>query len=134
MPQSRFYVKEITVTYTEKPADLMNIDGYIDESVKLKVSGIVKPSEDMNNEQISTIAAYTSKLTDKIVEETDKSQIVKDQEKDPDTNVLTGVSFEAKTDEDKAKDAREYASNLSVADKAAMYQVIMMYYQQQKCG
>ena len=132
VPQSMFYVKGDNGIYTEKPADLMNIDGYVDESIKLKVSGIVKPSEDLSNEQISTIVAYTSKLTDKIVEETDKSQIVKDQEKNPETNVLTGVSFEAKTDEDKAKDAREYASNLSVTDKAAMYQVIMMYYQQQK--
>ena len=132
VPQSAFYVKNDSGNYAEKPADIMNIEGYVDNSIKLKVSGIVKPKNDSSTEQISTIAAYTSKLTDKIVEETDKSQIVKDQEANPDINVLTGVGFEAKNDEEKARDAKEYASNLSIADKASMYQVIMMYYQQQK--
>ncbi len=132
VPQSAFYVKNDSGNYVEKPADIMNIEGYIDNSIKLKVSGIVKPVNDSSTEQISTVAAYTSKLTDKIVEETDKSQVVKDQEADHEINVLTGVGFEAKNDEEKARHAKEYASNLSVSDKAAMFQVIMMYYQQQK--
>lgn len=127
VPQSRFYEKKENGTFGQKEADLLTIQGYIDESIHLKVSGVIKPGEDLNTPLIDGLAGYTSALTDLVVEETDSSEVVKAQEADPEINVLTGVEFEAADNAAKARDAKDYASSLSTVDKASMYQMIMLY-------
>ncbi len=127
VPQSRYYEKKDNGTFGQVEADLMNINSFIDESIRLRVSGIVKPGENLSVDLIDGLAGYTSALTDLVVDETDDSEVVKAQEADPDVNVLTGVRFVAEDDAAKAKDAKDYASSLSVSEKASMYQMIMLY-------
>lgn len=127
IPQSRFYEKKENGTFGEREADLLTINGYIDDSIRLRVSGVIKPKEDLARTIIEGFAGYTSALTDLVVEETDESEVVKAQEESPDVNVLTGVSFYASDAAAKAADAKEYASSLSVPEKASMYQMIMLY-------
>ena len=127
VPQSRYYEKKENGTFGEREADLMSIKGYVDDSIRLKVSGVVKPGADLSTTLIDGLAGYTSALTDLVVKETDESEVVKAQEASPDINVLTGVEFYAADNAAKARDAKEYAQNLSVADKASMYQMILLY-------
>lgn len=102
-------------------------DRLIEDALQLKVTGIIKPAEDADSTSITTSVAYTSKLTDYIISHTDDSAVIKAQEAQPDTNVLTGMEFEAPDDDTKAEDAKEYISAMGVSDKASLYQMMMYY-------
>ena len=72
-----------------------NIEPILEEKgIELKISGIVRPRIDSTAASISTPLAYTSKLTNKILAMTEKSEIIKQQKETPDYNVLTGLKFE----------------------------------------
>ena len=131
IPESSLYEKNENGTFTQQVVDLMNIDKYTDESIRLHIAGIVKQKDTVQTDLVTTPMAYTSLLTDKIIEDTDESPVVKAQEGSPDVNVLTGVGFEPKDDAGKAEDAVKYASSLSVPEKASMFQMIMLYRAQQ---
>ena len=105
----------------------MNTDQLLENSVELKITGVIRPTEDAANASISTPIVYTSKLTDYIIEHTNESAIVLAQEKTPEINVLNGMNFEALDDEAKIADAKEYISTMGVSDKASMYQMIQYY-------
>lgn len=127
VPMCDQYEKNDDGTYSYIGEDEKKYDDMVDDALKLKISGIIRPIEDAANATIMTPVAYTSLLTDYIIEHTDDSNIVKAQEGDPDTNVLNNMRFEAKSDKAKVKDAKEYLSNQEDEDKATFYQLIMYY-------
>lgn len=66
----------------------------IEKSLKLKITGIVKPNKDSaTGGMLSMGINYLPSLTDYLIDEAAKTDIVKDQIKHPDTNVLTGKKF-----------------------------------------
>lgn len=99
----------------------------LEHAVELKISGVIRPLDSGTGTGITTAAAYTSKLTDHIIEYTNRSEVVLAQEETPEINVLNGMRFEAADDETKAEDAKEYISELGVSDKASLYQMILYY-------
>ena len=114
-----------TFTYIEDAA--LNIEELLENAVELKITGIIRPKEDAQNASISTALGYTAKLTDYIISYTDESAVIKAQEADPGTNVLTGMEFETSDDEKKAEDAKAYLSSLGISEKASFYQMLMYY-------
>ncbi len=109
-------------------------DIYMNNEVKdrmqeLDIVGIIAPVEGAVDASISTSVAYTSALTDYIIETSNNSPVVSAQEQSEDINILTGAGFEAETDEEKIEDITEYMSNLGVAEKADLYSLIMYYSQ-----
>lgn len=97
----------------------------IKEGTLVKIVGIAKLNEDVENSLNSTAIGYTAKLTDYIINLSNESEVVKAQKETPETNVLNGMEFEAVDDDNKAADAKEYISNLGVSDKASTYMTIM---------
>ncbi len=63
---------------------------------KLKISGIIRPSEGGTAASIGTALAYTKGLTNLILEKNEESAIIKQQYETPTHNVLTGFEFEKK--------------------------------------
>ena len=61
----------------------------------LKIVGIVQPDPDAKATMLSSGICYPSSLTDHVIDEAAKSQIVKDQLADPDIDVFTGKEFGA---------------------------------------
>lgn len=94
----------------------MNADQLLKNSVELKIAGVIRPVEDAANATISTPVAYTSKLTNYIIEYTNKSAVVLAQEETPETNILNGMNFEALNDEEKIDDAKKYISAMGISD------------------
>ena len=90
------------------------------DAIKLKISGIVRAKEDIKVE-IDSAIGYNSALTNYIIEHTDASEVVKAQEASTDTNVLTGMKFDAADNNAKLADARKYISSLGIGDKASLY-------------
>lgn len=105
----------------------LNKEELLENAVELKITGIIRPKEDAQNASISTALGYTAKLTDYIISYTDESAVIKAQEADPGTNVLTGMEFETSDDEKKAEDAKAYLSSLGISEKASFYQMLMYY-------
>lgn len=112
-------------TYLED--NVLNEEALLENAVELKITGVIRPMEDAANASITTAVAYTSSLTDHIITHTNSSDVIKAQESTPDINILTGMRFESADDVEKAGNAKEYLSNLSVTEKASFYK-LMMYY------
>ena len=74
--------------------------------------------EDSDKSIVSGTVGYTKLLTDYIIEYTNNSEVVKAQKETPEKNVITGLSFKALTNEEKAKEIKEYLSKLGISEKA----------------
>ena len=126
VPACDLYFKNENGTFTK-------IDDYKDyeeelttDKVELKIVGIIRPMEESENTTISTTIAYTSLLTDYIIEYTEKSDIVSAQKKTPKINVLSGTKFEASTDKEKIGEAKNYIKALDETGKANLYRMMIL--------
>ncbi|MBQ3866445.1 MAG: ABC transporter permease, partial [Clostridia bacterium] len=100
-----------------------------DRGVTLRISGIIRQKEDAVAGMLSGALGYTAALTDYVIEETEKSEIVKAQRDDPATDVLLGLPFRTENDplpgdEEKTELIREYASSAPAAQKADMFRFL----------
>ena len=105
----------------------LNEQALLDSAVELKITGIIRPIEDAENANITTALAYTSALTEHIIDHSNESAVILAQEADTETNILSGMRFEAPGEEEKLADAKAYLHGLSISEKAQFYQ-LMMYY------
>ena len=74
----------------------------IDEGIRLKVVGLVKPKS--NTTMLTEGVAYTSGLTRELMRRAGESDVVKDQKDNPDVDVFSGKTFEELKDENAAFD------------------------------
>ena len=123
------YVENENGTFTKIEDAALNEETLLDRALELKITGIIRPREDAADAGITTAVAYTSGLTDSIIEHTNESAVIQAQEADETVNVLTGMAFESPDDESKAADAKEYLAGLGISEKASFYK-LMMYYAQ----
>ena len=65
-----------------------------EKGIELKISGIIRPKEGATATSIAGVVGYTKALTNYILEETGKSEIILQQKETPTHNVLTGLPFE----------------------------------------
>ena len=114
-----------TFSYIEDT--VLNEEKLLQNAILLKVTGIIRPKADAANANLSSAVGYTSLLTDYLIGHTNESEIIRTQEANPNVNVLTGIQFSSANDTDKATDAKNYLSSLSVSEKASFYK-LMMYY------
>ncbi len=98
----------------------------IEEALKLKIAGIVRPNPEAVASSLNGAIGYTSDLTDYILEKTAAADVVKAQLADETLDILTGLKFDDGTTEiptgaDMAPYIREEIAAMSNADKAAVY-------------
>ena len=133
VPACDHYTKNKNGTFTKIEDAALSEEELLSNALELKITGVIRPKEDASDAEISTAVAYTSKLTDYVIEHTNESAIVKAQESNAAVNVLTGMAFESSDDASKAADAKEYLSNLGISEKASFYK-LMMYYSSSQGG
>ena len=106
-----FYAYNEELNYWE---DFSESETYLEkilaDAMELKIVGIVRPKPDAVAASITGTIAYTKELTEYIIEETAKQEIVKAQQADPDTDVLTGKPF---SDSEAAENAQDSAFDMS---------------------
>ncbi len=119
-----------TGTYIDVSSNQMFLSAIYNEGIELKISGIIRPNPDNTSSMLNGVIGYTHELSDKIIEMTNNSKIVKAQKENPDIDVFTGLPF--KTDDYQEPDAKqkaeafnEYISSLSTTQKAELYKAIM---------
>ena len=96
-----------------------------DNAMSLKITGIIKPNEDAETTMLSGSIAYTSKLTEYMINSADSSDVIKAQLNSPNTDVLTGLPFDSTTgtltDIEKETAFKEYVDGLDADGKADAY-------------
>lgn len=119
LPMALHYVQGTDGLYRMVNTDA-ELEKQLQSGLKLTVCGVIRPRKDADFTPISANLAYTQKLTEYIIAQTEGSPVVRAQRERADTNVLTGVSFIPKDNEAKIQDAKAYISGLGVSDKAAL--------------
>lgn len=125
IPASDYFIDNGDGTFKNVKDDKNYQDQLLDNSYNLKIVGVIRPVKDAKNATLSSAVAYTSALTNYVIDHTNSSAVIQAQEKTPDTNVLNGLNFDAATDDAKIAQATSYISKLNISDKAAMYTSIL---------
>ncbi|WP_276876716.1 ABC transporter ATP-binding protein/permease [Anaerococcus hydrogenalis] len=90
----------------------------IENAYKIKIVGIARAKKDSETNQTNTAPlGFTSKFTDQMINRAGESQIVKDQEKNKDINILNNIAFKAKDQDEKRKASKSYLKNLEADQK-----------------
>lgn len=96
-----------------------------DNALSLKVTGIIKPSEDADTTMLSGNIAYTSGLTEYLVKQADDSDVIKAQLNSPNIDVLNGLPFDSSTgsltDVEKEVAFKDYINSLDNNGMAEAY-------------
>lgn len=100
-----------------------------ENGIQLKVTGVIRPDEDAAATSIRGAVGYTSELTRYIIDQTNASEIVKQQKDDPTTDVFNGLPFDDGTNEEPTESEKSeaflaYAADLSSTQKADLFKRI----------
>lgn len=124
------YVKdEAAGTYADLRDTQAGLKYLYDNGTVLKVTGIIRPSEDAVSSMLSGTIGYTCKLTEYIIDKARDSAAIQAQTEDPSVDIFTGLPFRENTgsltDEEKAAEFQRCVAALDEAGKAATYTKIM---------
>ena len=129
LPSDCYTYDANTGTYTDLRETEAGLRYLYDNGITLKVSGIIRPSEDAVSSMLNGSIGYTSALTEYIITESRDSAAVEAQKADPSIDIFTGLPFESNTgnlsDGDKEAAFRAYIDGLDTAGKADAYIRIM---------
>lgn len=129
LPAERYVLDEVSGLYTDLRESEAGLRYLYDNGIDLKVSGIIRPSEDAVSSMLTGSIGYTSKLTEYIINQAKDSAVVKAQIESPDVDIFTGLPFkdsEGKmSDKDKEADFHAYIDELDTKGKADAYISIM---------
>lgn len=96
--------------------------------IPLKITGIIRPSEDADTTMLRGSICYTSDLTEYIIKNAADAPVVKAQLENPNIDVFTGLPFESSTgtldDETKAQEFKEYIAEMSNEEKIMIFSQI----------
>ncbi len=125
------YVKQSDGTYVDISGTETGLNMlYESRSTPIKIVGIVRANEDATATMLTGAIAYTSALTDKLIDNADASDIIKDQLADPSLDVITGKPFKPETpieltDAEKSEKFNAYVSGLEADEKAEFYKTVL---------
>lgn len=127
-----YYTKEANGSWKYIGDDKDSMQLVIDHGYDLNIVGIIKPNPDAAVTSASGNFGYTSALTQYVIEQTNDSELVKEQKLPENENLdlLTGLPFvitqeNDPTDDEKAEAIKEYFSSLSDVEKTKIYTEIL---------
>ncbi len=115
-------------------------DGYVDlrtseaglsylysseNAVTVKISAIVRPSDDAVAGMLSGTIGYTGALTDVLLDRVSESEMLKKQKENPDVDVIDNLKFETEEDKNMPDDvkAEEIKAYLETLDEDGLYEI-----------
>lgn len=129
LPADCFAYDEATETYTDLRKTDAGLRYLYDNGMTLKVSGIIRPSEEAVSSMLTGSIGYTSALTEYVIGESRESEVVKAQQENMSMDIFTGLPFEETTGElsnaVKETEFRAYIDSLDQSEKAEAYVAIM---------
>ena len=129
LPGSCYTLDKSTGLYTDLRKTDAGLRYLYDNGTVLKVTGIIRPSENAVSSMLSGSIGYTSALTEYVIEKSRESAVVKAQLADPNTDVVNGLPFRSNTgsltEAEKEAEFRSYIETLNEAGLADAYVKIM---------
>ena len=127
------YQKQSNGTYVDLTASEAGIEylyNNADLTTDLKIVGIIRASDDAVASMMTGSLAYTSALTDHILEKTAAAPALQEQLANPDTDIFTGLRFASDEDEElsaeqKIENIKAHLASIDATTKAAIYTEIM---------
>lgn len=124
-----YTLDEGTGLYTDLRETEAGLRYLYDNALTLKISGIIRPSENAGSTMLSGSIAYTKALTEYILNHASESPAVQAQLADTHTDIFSGLPFNENTGtlDDATKEAalREHLAGLDTAGKAKAFMDIM---------
>jgi len=115
-------VGDVYVDMSSQPAIMETL---YDDALTLRVVGIIRPDADSETAMLTGSIGYTHKLTEYVIEESKKSEVITAQLASPDTDVLTGLPFESSaedmSDAEKQTEFISYVNTLDTEGLAEMF-------------
>ena len=96
-PSDCYTLDEQTGLYVDLRDTQAGMKYLYDNGTPLKVSGIIRPSEDTVSAMLSGTIGYTSELTEYVIENSKDTAAVSAQLADPSTDIFTGLPFHENT-------------------------------------
>ena len=128
-PADCYTLDERTGLYTDMRETNAGLKYLYDNGTPIKVVGIIRPNEDAVSGMLTGSIAYTSELTEHVVEQSKSSAAIKAQLADPSNDIFSGLPFDLSegnlSDAEKAEIFRDYVSGLDTAKKADTYVKVM---------
>ncbi len=128
-PADCYTLDERTGLYTDMRETNAGLKYLYDNGTPIKVVGIIRPNEDAVSGMLTGSIAYTSELTEHVVEQSKASAAIKAQLADPSNDIFSGLPFDLSegnlSDAEKAEIFRDYVSGLDTAKKADTYVKVM---------
>lgn len=125
IPACDTYLEREDGTFRCVEDDKSEMEELMKSAVQLKITGIIRPAEDAQNDDLLGSVGYTKALTDYLIAYTDESAVVKAQRENPDVNILSGISFAPADDQGKIADTKTYLASLGISDKAKLCKDIL---------
>ena len=129
LPANCYTLDSITGNYVDLRETDAGLRYLYDNGVTLKVTGIIRPSEETVSSMLTGSIGYTNALTEYVIKESANSEVVKAQKENPSTDIFTGLPFQENTGvlTDAAKETafRAYIDTLDISGKAVAYIRIM---------
>lgn len=112
--------------YIDISASDFGLSSLYNSGLKIKISGVIRPSRDASSSSLNCVIGYTGALTEYVINEVAERNLVKEQLENPDKDILTGLPFKDKnakepSEEEKALSFREYVLTLSSAQLSVIY-------------
>ena len=128
-----FYEKENGV-WIDKSDDKIYMTKVVEDAEPIKVVGIIKPEENsIMSSSSSSAIGYTHELTEYLVNKVNDSEVVKEQENSPDTDIFTGKEF-AKDEDKKTLTMEDIQAYIAALPQEQQAQVMAQLQQAQQMG
>ncbi|MBR1823914.1 MAG: ABC transporter ATP-binding protein/permease [Ruminococcus sp.] len=117
------------VDLTETDTGMEYLFNSDDIGTEIKITGFIRPKEDVKAAMLRSYIGYTAELTEYVINKTNDSDLVKEQEADETVDVLTGTRFitdeyQGPDDKEKIADAKDYIKKANGDEKADIYRFI----------
>ncbi|MCD7841289.1 MAG: ABC transporter permease, partial [Lachnospiraceae bacterium] len=118
-----------TGTYIDLRETESGLQYLYDNALSLKVVGVIRANADATSAMLDNGIAYTSALTEYVIEASRESDVAQAQLENTTTDVLTGLPFaegaDSLTDEEKQTEFLAWVTEISDEEKAEVYMEIM---------
>ncbi len=92
LPSSAYYEKQDNV-WVNRSDDDAYLQSVLEDATELTIVGIIRPAEDTVSAALTGTVGYLSSLTREMMEAANSSEIVLEQQANPEINVFTGLPF-----------------------------------------
>lgn len=121
-----YFYDETTGAYVDLRSSDAGLRYLYANATPLKITGIIRKSEEATSAMLMGGIAYTKALTEYLINENRASEIIQKQLKTPEIDVFTGLPFKGDilTENEKAAAFSEYTANMTDSEKAAVMRTI----------